>query len=63
MNISYDVASTLRAQDHGHPPCVLVFEPRSQDGVPRIQKDDVCPTLNAMRGGATTTLCFSQIGR
>ena len=28
----------------------LLFEPRSQDGVPRIHKD-VCPTLNTMRGG------------
>ena len=24
MDISYDVTSTLRAQDHGHPPVVVI---------------------------------------
>lgn len=24
MNVSYDVTSTIRAQDHGHPPTVLI---------------------------------------
>ena len=51
MNVSYDVTGTLRAQMGGHPPLVLVFEPRSQDGVPRIVNGDVSPTLNTMRGG------------
>lgn len=23
MNVTYDVANTLRAQDHGHPPLIL----------------------------------------
>lgn len=28
MGVSYDVTSTLRAQDHGHPPLVLVYDAR-----------------------------------
>ena len=31
-----------------HP--LILFEPRSQDGVPRIHKD-TCPTLNTAQGG------------
>lgn len=59
MDVSYDVTATLRAQDHGHPP-VILFEPRSQDGVPRIY-GDICPTLNTAQGGAETTVCFNQV--
>ena len=51
MNVSYNVTGTLRAQMGGHPPIVLCFEPRSQDGVPRMVNGDVAPTLNSMRGG------------
>lgn len=60
MSVEYDVSPTLRAQDHGHPPVVLLFEPRSQDGVPRIH-GDICPTLNTAQGGATTAMCFNQL--
>lgn len=28
MSVEYDVSPTLRAQDHGHPPCVLVYDAR-----------------------------------
>lgn len=28
MSVEYDVSPTLRAQDHGHPPVVLVFDAR-----------------------------------
>jgi len=49
MEVSENISGTLRAQQHGHQP--LVFEPRSQDGVPRISDKDVSPTLNTMRGG------------
>lgn len=28
MSVSFDLASTLRAQDHGHPPCVLIYDAR-----------------------------------
>ena len=31
MSVSYDVAGTLRAQDHGHPP--LIFDARGNGGV------------------------------
>ena len=60
MSVEYDVSPTLRAQDHGHSPVVLLFEPRSQDGVPRIY-GDICPTLNTAQGGAETTVCFNQV--
>ena len=32
MDVSYDVTATLRAQDHGHPPIVLVFDARGNGG-------------------------------
>ena len=50
---------TITANDHhsvlvrnpNNSPCV-VFEPRSPDGgAPRVRKDEVSPTLNAMTGG------------
>ena len=50
---------TITAHDHhsvlvrnpNNSPCV-VFEPRSPDGgAPRVRKDEVSPTLNAMTGG------------
>ena len=28
MSVGYDVSPTLRAQDHGHPPCVLIYDAR-----------------------------------
>lgn len=28
MSVEYDVSPTLRAQDHGHPPCVLIYDAR-----------------------------------
>lgn len=42
-------APTLSAETHGNLPIVL-FEPRSQDGVPRIHAD-ISPTLNTAQGG------------
>ena len=55
MNITHDVVNTLRSEDHGHAP-IIVFEPRSQDGVLRIVDGDVSPTLNTMTGGAKTAV-------
>ena len=37
MNVSCDVTSTLRAQDHGHPP--LVFDARGNG------EGGICPTI------------------
>jgi len=48
MGVSEDVTGALRAEEHGHQP--ILFEPRSQDGVPRIH-GDVSPTLNTAQGG------------
>lgn len=28
MSVEYDVSPTLRAQDHGHPPVVLIYDAR-----------------------------------
>ena len=36
---------------------LIVFEPRSQDGVPRIVNGDVSPTLNTARGGNDSHVC------
>ena len=32
MSVSYDMTSTLRAQEHGHPPVVLVYDARGNGG-------------------------------
>lgn len=39
MDVSYDVTATLRAQDHGHTPVVLVYDARGNGG------GTVCPTI------------------
>ena len=58
-----EIASTIRARDWKEPTDLVVdssfcFEPRSQDGVPRIQKEPISPTLNAMRGGQRQPCIF-----
>ncbi len=32
MSVEYDVSPTLRAQDHGHPPVVLIYDARGNGG-------------------------------
>lgn len=39
MDVSYDVTGTLRAQGHGHPPLVLIYDARGNGG------GTVCPTI------------------
>ena len=39
----------------------ILFEPRSQDGVPRIH-DEICPTLNTAQGGQRQP-CVAQVVR
>ena len=39
MDISENVNGTLRAQDHGHPPLVLIYDARGNGG------GTVCPTI------------------
>lgn len=39
MDVSYDVTGTLRAQNHGHPPLVLIYDARGNGG------GTVCPTI------------------
>lgn len=50
-NISY----TLNTIDR---PAVMLFEPRSQDGVPRIHETGVCPTLNTAEEGGQRQPCI-----
>jgi hypothetical protein len=54
MDVSYDVAATLRAQDHGHPPVILVFESHNIDCRYRPM-GDICETVTTYygTGGAT----------
>lgn len=42
--------TTLQAQPGREQQTFVCFEPRSQDGVPRIH-DEICPTLNTAQGG------------
>ncbi len=49
MAVSYDVTATLRAQDHGHPPVVLVFESHNIDCRYRPM-GDVCETVTQYYG-------------
>ena len=32
MDVSEDITATLRAQDHGHPPLVLIYDARGNGG-------------------------------
>lgn len=47
MDVSYDVTGTLRAQDHGHPPLVLIYDARGNGG------GTVCPTITGDHMGHT----------
>lgn len=49
MNVSADVTHTLRAQDHGHPPIVMVYESHGQDCRYKPLQD-VCETVSAKYG-------------
>lgn len=44
MSITEDVVNTLRAQDHGHPPTVMVFESHNIDCRYRLM-GDICETV------------------
>ena len=47
-DVAYTVGTNSNASGRNTP---MVFEPRSQDGVPRIHEDGVVPTLNTAQGG------------
>ena len=49
MDITYDVTATLRAQTHGHPPVVLVYENHSQDSRCKYL-GDICETVSQKYG-------------
>ena len=49
MDISYDITATLRSQDHGHPPVILVFESHNIDCRYRSM-GDVCETITRYYG-------------
>lgn len=53
MNVTYDVANTLRAQDHGHPPLVLDIVQTVYDASRRHSYEsfgDICGTVQAHFG-------------
>lgn len=47
MSVSYDVAGTLRAQEHGHPPVILIEMTSTKN---TIVYDEICPTLTTRMG-------------
>ena len=49
MDVTFDITQTLRAQDHGHPPLVLVYESHGQDCRYRYL-GDVCSTVSQKYG-------------
>lgn len=49
MSVSGDVTATLRAEDHGHPPCI-VLEHHPNDSRLKISEDGVCQTLSTRMG-------------
>jgi DNA (cytosine-5)-methyltransferase 1 len=68
--VNEDICFTLTSADqHGvvHPIQKIAFEPRSQDGIPRVTGDPnecVSPTLNTMSGGQRQpAIAWSQRGR
>jgi len=54
MSVSYDKAPTLRAQEHGHQPCVLdkpqLYDMTHAEEVIRPVEPGIAPTLNARMG-------------
>ncbi len=49
--VENNVASTMSARQYKDESDIVAFEPRSQDGVHRISKDLISPTLNTAQGG------------
>ena len=57
MNISDGITSTLRAQDHGHPPVIcLNFQGSKSNNV--CTEDGTCYSMNAMHGHDAHVVCF-----
>ena len=51
MSVDYDMTGTLRSQDYGHPPLVVVpLEHHPNDSRIRIIDDDICQTLSSRMG-------------
>ena len=62
MNTDKYIASTLRAQDHGHPP-VVCFEPgiMSRDcSAGNRAYVDICSTLRAQMGDNQPAICYER---
>lgn len=47
MDISENVTATLRAQDHGHPPVILIEMTSTKN---TVVFNEVCPTLTQRMG-------------
>lgn len=61
MDISEDVTSTLRAQDHGHPP-VICFEPgiARREGSDSRFLSDISVPLRAQMGDNKPAVCYTM---
>ena len=62
MNVDENVTSTLRAQDHGHPP-VVCFEPgilRRDCSAGNRAYIDICSTLRAQMGDNQPAGCYES---
>lgn len=51
MAVNYDITETLRAEMHGHPPLVLVYDARGNGGVRYAQQSQ-----ETMKTESRTTL-------
>ena len=60
-----NVNDTLNTFDSGElrTSTLVLFEPRSQDGVHRLHEDNICPTLNTAQGGQRQPCVSSSIVR
>lgn len=61
MICQYDIAGTLGADDYKEPQ-IVIFDPRSQDGVHRIY-DNVFPTLNTSQGEQRQPCVYVDVPR
>lgn len=50
MNVSYDIAHTLRSQTKHHEPIVLVVENHPSDSRVDIKDDGICQSLTGRMG-------------
>lgn len=64
INITKDVTNTLRAQDHGHPPVVLIYDARGNGGGQNVSNDNGrSPSTHIGLHGDCRCYTLSSFGR